>query len=117
MAYFNQEMKKAKAPAIKAICKKYGIKATMGVEHHSTFIVNIKSGIIDFDDDNSRHSVNPYSYDRDFTGIALEFLTELIDAMMDGNHNNNNAMIDYFDVGFYITVNIGKWDTPYKLIK
>ena len=48
MAYMSQEKKAEIAPAIKAICKKYGVKASVAVRHHSTLVLNIKSGKIDF---------------------------------------------------------------------
>ena len=48
MAYVSQEMKAKLAPTIKAICKKYGIKATLAVRNHSTLVLNIRQGEIDF---------------------------------------------------------------------
>ena len=48
MAYVSQDMKKRLAGNIKNICKKYGIKASLSVNHHSTLVLNIKSGRIDF---------------------------------------------------------------------
>jgi ribosomal 30S subunit maturation factor RimM len=48
MAYFNQERKAEKAPEIKKILKKYGVKGSLAVRHHSTFVLNIKSSKIDF---------------------------------------------------------------------
>ena len=27
-----------------------------------------------------------------------------------GNHDNSDPMTDYFDVGWYISVNLGRWD-------
>jgi hypothetical protein len=33
-----------------------------------------------------------------------------------GNHNRSDAMTDYFDVGWYVDVNIGKWNQPYILL-
>ena len=47
MAYMNQERKAQLAPAIKAACKKYGIKASIAVRNHMTLCVNIKSGRLD----------------------------------------------------------------------
>ena len=35
--------------------------------------------------------------------------------MMVGNHNNSDISTDYFDVGWYIDINIGKWDKPYEV--
>ena len=37
--------------------------------------------------------------------------------MNDGNHDNSEIQYDYFDVGWYIDVNIGRWNQPYQLIK
>ena len=48
MAHFNQTKKKAIEPAIKALCKEYGIKATLGVKHYSVDVLYIQSGAIDF---------------------------------------------------------------------
>ena len=48
MAYMSQENKASKAPKIAAICKQFGVKATLAVRHHSTLVLNISSGPIDF---------------------------------------------------------------------
>ena len=32
-------------------------------------------------------------------------------------YNNTNAMIDYFDIAYYVYINIGKWDNPYVVLK
>jgi len=42
MAYVSQEKKKALAPAIKAVCKKYGYKVSLSVNHHSTLVAKVK---------------------------------------------------------------------------
>ena len=34
----------------------------------------------------------------------------------DGWYDKSDAMTDYFDIAFYIWVNIGKWDKPYKVV-
>lgn len=125
MAYMSQEKKAKIAPLVKSICKRYGIKATLAVRNHSTLVLNIKSGKIDFIGDygstpEARESaktfgvqVNPYHYKRHFGGEALKFLSTVIPAMNIGNHNNSDVMTDYFDVGWYVDVNIGDWDKPY----
>jgi len=128
MAYMSQENKKSLSPKIKEICKKYDVKATLSVNNHSTLQLNIKSGSLDVLDDstgNSRckvdvngglhDSVNVYHYKTHYTGKTLEFLSEVIPAMTIGNHNNSDIMTDYFDVGWYIGVNVGAWDKPYIL--
>ena len=136
MAYVSQDMKKALAPNIKAICKKYGIKASLAVRHHSSLVLNIRAGNIDFIGnsnwvDRERHldlrpnytpadkyiSVNPYWYQDHFDGTALAFLNEIIPAMKGPNYfDESDAQIDYFHRSHYFDVNIGSWDKPYELV-
>jgi hypothetical protein len=139
MAYFNQERKKERAPVIKSILKKYGVKGSLAVRHHSTFVLNIKSGSIDFIENyiktdadknygnkmdqnqidyirnNKALDVNPYWYQEHYTGKALSFLKEVFKAMNAGNHDNSDIQSDYFDVGWYVDVNIGQWNKPYEV--
>ena len=114
MAYMNQEKKKKLAPAIKEICKKHGIKATLGVNNYSTLNLNLKSGPIDFGTD----SINEYWYEEHFADNpkALAFLSEVIPAMNLGNFDKSDVQTDYFHVGWYINVKLGKYtDKPYIL--
>lgn len=125
MAYINQDRKAELAPAIKSIFKKYGVKGSIAVRHYSTLVVTVKSGVIDFITNfnetvvtctaKDHIDVNPHWYHDHFTGEAKEFLTELLDAMNKGNHDNSDIQSDYFDVGWYCDVNIGRWDKPYQL--
>jgi len=136
MAYFNQERKSERAPAIKAILKKYNVKGSLSVRNHSTFVLNIKSGSIDFIGNfnnvvgntprymndplgfrpvEKAIDVNPYWYQEHFDGVALSFLKEVLAAMNGGNHDNSDIQSDYFDVGWYVDVNIGTWNKPYVL--
>lgn len=121
MAYMSQENKKRIAENAKAVLKKYGVKATFAVRHHSTLVCNIKSGKIDFIKDcvtqcdpDRGFDVNPYWYREHFDGVARQFLIELFAVLNDGNHDNSDAQVDYFDVGYYI-VNIGRWNKPYEV--
>jgi hypothetical protein len=92
MAYMNQTMKSQIAPAIKAICKKYNVKASLSIKHHSSLNLTISSGSIDFIDnynavakldytgrtdtiDRGYMSINQYHLDSHFTGTALACLT------------------------------------------
>lgn len=141
MAYMNQEKKAKIAPVVKAICKKYGVKASMAVRNHSTLVLNIKAGPIDFVENfiktdlakpyaapplspdqiaylrkNQCLDVNPYWYRDHFSGKAKQFLGEVLHAMNEGNHDRSNAQIDYFDVGWYVDVNVGAWNKPYTVV-
>ena len=131
MAYVNQERKAQIAAHVKPILKRYGVKGTLAVNHHSTLVLNIQGGAIDFisnynatigEDAHGRPAcagsyldVNPYHYDKHFSGTALRFLDEVLDAMNDGNHDRSDSQSDYFDVGWYVDVNIGRWNKPYQL--
>jgi hypothetical protein len=111
MAYVSQEKKAALTPAIKAVLKKYSMKGSISVRHHSSLVVTIKSGNIDFGDS---HQVNEYWIDEHYTGVARDFLTELLAAMKGPDYfNNDDAMTDYFSRSHYTDINIGKWDRPY----
>ena len=132
MAYMSQQTKAAMAAPVKAILAKYKIKGSLSVHNHSALVLTIKSSSIDFignmmanrsPHDLSRGyttapshmDVNTYHYRTQYSGIAKECLHELITAMNVGNHDNSDAMTDYYDVGWYVTVAIGKWDMPYRL--
>jgi hypothetical protein len=141
MAYMSQEKKAKIAPVVKAVLKKYGIKGSLSVRNHLSLALTIKSGKIDFvenyietdknlfygkkmDEDQINHirnnqsvDVNVYWYKEHFSGVALSFLKEVIVAMNNGNHDRSDIQSDYFDVGWYVDVNIGKWNSPYVLEK
>ena len=125
MAYMNVERKNELAPGIKKVLAEYGMKGTIAKDDY-TLKVNLKSGPIDFGTDyvnagrigqiwRADSAVNVYHIDSHFTGVAKEFLLKLKDAMNVGNHNNSDITTDYFDVGWYIHINIGKWNKPYEV--
>ena len=136
MAYMNQERKAQRAPAIKAICKRYGIKATLSIRNHSTLVLNVKAGAIDFIGNYNATvaaqpggfrsyerpavkeiQVNPYWYKEHFSGTALAFLEEVIPEMYGTDYfDESDAQTDYFHCSHYIDVNIGRWDKAYELL-
>lgn len=138
MAYMNQEKKAKIVSLVKPILAKYGIKGTFSVRGHSTIVLNIKSGKIDFienyieTDKNKSYAkymsddqiayirknkcldVNPYWYQDHFSGKAKQFLSEILPAMKGaGWYDNSDAQTDYFDTAYYVEVNIGSWNKPY----
>ena len=114
MAYFNQERKKEMAPAIKALLKKYHMKGSLAVRDHSTVVLNLKEGPIDFGGD--RIQVNVYWVDDHYQGVAREFLNQALEILNQGNHNRSDIQTDYFDVGWYVNINVGRWNQPYRLV-
>lgn len=118
MAYMNQETKAKLAPKIKDIMKKYGIKGSLAVRNHSTLVLNIKSGKIDFFKSYAGMNrgyidVNCYHINSYFSGEAADFLNEVRAAMMQGNWDKSQVEFDYFDVGWYIDINIGQYNKHY----
>lgn len=121
MAYITQEMKKELAPGIKKVLNKYGMKATLGVRHHSTLVVRIKKGKLDLAKDSAdgtlHYQVNPYWTDRHFSGKSKAFFGELIAAMKgDKWYDNSDIMTDYFDTAYYIDIQAGDYAVPYETI-
>ena len=110
MAYMNKEKKEKLAPAVKAICAKYGVKGTLRIHNHSTLVLTVLSGKIDFFGSESEDKMG-------WTGEAKKFMDEVETAMNVGNHNNSDIMTDYFDVGWYVRINVGEWDKPYIVTK
>jgi len=134
MAYMNQAKKKEIAKLLKDNLKGKDIKYSLAVDNHSTIVLNIRSGNIDFignynktNQDNPRYSfqntntvkdylsVNNYWIDEHFTGEAKEILEIANECLNLNNYNKSDPMTDYFDVGHYVDINIGKWNKPYQL--
>jgi hypothetical protein len=134
----NQERKAKIATALKPVLAKFGVKGSLSVRNHSTIVLNVKSGKIDFIENfieadinkpyaknmsadqvayirkNRNLDVNPYWFQEHFTGKAKEFLTQAFAAMKSaGWYDNSDAQTDYFDTAYYVDVNIGKWNKPY----
>ena len=114
MAYMSQERKGELSPQIKSICKRHGVKATLAVKNHSTLVLNISSGVIDFGA--TVQQINGYHYQTHLEDYkqAVKFLDEVLPAMNLGNHDRSDWMTDHFDVGWYTNVNVGRWDKPYR---
>jgi hypothetical protein len=116
MAYISQTEKKAIAPKVKAIMTKYGLKGSLSVDHHSTLVLTIKSGVIDFGSNDRQ--VNTYWIHDHYEGVAKDALTELNDALKgEGWYDESDIQTDYFCVKHYVNINVGKWDKPYVLTK
>jgi hypothetical protein len=132
MAYVSPEKKAALSPKIKEICNRYKVKATIAVDNRSSLVLNIKSGPIDFIKNCNevleeraggvRNSVptkdylqvNTYWYHEHFSGIAKEFLSEIIPAMKGPDfYDHSDIMTDYFSCSHYIDIHVGKWNKPY----
>jgi len=104
--------------------KKYGLSGTAAIDTHSTFVLNLKKGKIDFlGNFTNGHrqdeyiDVNQYWYQDHFSGVAKRAIAEIYEAIMESGKwfDNSDAQTDYFHTAFYIRVSIGKWNKPYIL--
>lgn len=127
MAWINKEEVNAKRAAIQACLKRYGLKGSISGSNSSTLTVNVTEGKLCFSG-MYNGNVNDYIAGDNFTvsrhwidlrwnGEANKFLKEMFAIMDEGNHDNSDINTDYFDVGWYSYINIGKWNKPYQLIK
>lgn len=134
MAYMNQEKKARIAAKLKEALAGSGIKYSLAVRNHSSIVLNIKSGPVDFLSnfweackEQPRYArenlqkpayidVNPYHFKDHFSGEVRDLLEKVFAALNLGNWDNSDPMSDYFDVGHYVDVNIGRWDKPYELV-
>ena len=122
MAYVSKQDKLELAPAIKAVLNKYDMKGSISVRHHSTLVVKIKQGAIDFADyfthGEGYIQVNEYWIDKHYAGIHRAFLNELLAAMKGPKYfNEDDSMTDYFHRSHYTDINIGAWNKPYAFVK
>lgn len=137
MAYISQEEKKQIAPAVKAILKQFGLKGSLSVRHHSTLVLTIKEGSIDFIGQVNKArkeraeqegfeffeakghiDVNLYHLNTSYEGASLECIEKLEAAMKgEGWFDKSDSMTDYFHVKHYVDINVGKWNKPYILTK
>ena len=136
MAFMSQEKKAQLSPAIKAVLKKYGMKGTIGVRHHSTLVVTVSQGPLDIignmyeiakqrpDNFYSRDNlpkpthlqVNEHWIGENYSGKVKDFLIALKDAMQGPDwYDKSDIQTDYFNVSWYTDISIGKWDRPYVL--
>ena len=142
MAYMNQIRKALIQSNLKPVLKRYNVKGSLSVRGHSTIVLTLKSGEIDFIENfittdlatphgrkmdsntvnnirKNRHlDVNPYWFQEHFSGRAKEFLTDAMKALKSaGWYDKSDAQIDYFDTAYYVDINIGRWNAPYALVK
>ena len=124
MAYMNQERKAKLAANLKKVVPA-GWKYSLAVRNHSTIVMTITAAPFDligafkgseyFDPKTATHTrVNPYHYRSHFDDECVaDVFEKIFDALNDGNHDRSDIPTDYFDVGWYVDVGIGRWDRPF----
>ena len=131
MAFMNQDKKAVIAAQLKAVMPA-GWKYSLRVSDHSTLRLLIASAPVDLlnarpDDAEIRagyrintsgnyRGINLCHLDAEFSDDLLPTFEAICAAMNLGNHDNYDPMNDYFDVGHYISIDIGAWNKPFKVV-
>ncbi len=130
MAYISQQDKKTLAPAIKAVFKKYGLKGTISIKNHMTLCANVSAGRLDllgaaaqigdfrtagYYQGNAYGATDP-KY-KDININIFNFYEDLKKAMRGALwFDKSDLMTDYHHTAYFMDINIGCWNKPYKLI-
>lgn len=142
MAYVTEQIIDSKREAIKALNKKYKIKATLSGKNSSCLKLTINSGSIDFianhikvieNDHSYNHGrgvtderkaalkcdqylqINHYYLDRAFSGKALEYLEAAKEILFQGHTDDSDIQSDYFSCSYYVNIHLGKWNKGYTV--
>lgn len=127
MAYINQDRKAIIAAELKKVMPS-GWKWSLAIRSHMTLVLTIAEAPFDLlgslsardrarDKPLTDSSVNTHWIREQFTDECVADVFEKIrDAMNTGNHDRSDSMTDYFDVGWYIDIHIGRWDKPFKCV-
>lgn len=134
MAYMNQERKATIAAELKKIIPA-GWKYSLSVRHHSTIVLTIAAAPVDFiAEANERNrkmaertggtfyevkdsfDLNHHHFDAADWPQSGKVMEKIIRALNKGNHDRSDLQTDYFDVGWYIDISIGRWNKPFQHI-
>lgn len=77
----------------------------------SPFTFKLREG----SEDANYRQLNHCYIERDelLTDEQKEFFAKVVEIAMEGNFDKSDSMTDYFHVGWYLHLSIGKWDKPH----
>ena len=139
MAYVSKDLKAKAVANLKVALKGKNIKYSVAVRNHSTLVLTITKSDIDFignanaksirDDNRDRYTntvrlitdgytqTNEYYLDKSFDGESLEVLETIKQCLLtDEFFDHSDSQSDYFHRSHYISINIGKYDTPFEVL-
>jgi len=126
MAYVDQAKKAKIAAALKPVVPQ-GWKYSLKVRHHSTIVMTVYEAPFDlirahkasdyFNPETTNElSVNPYHYRSHLEDEAVaDVFEQIFDALNTDNHDRSDIQTDYFDVGHYVELRVGRWDKPFRV--
>ncbi len=133
MAYMNQERKKLIDAELKKVVPA-GWKYSLAVRNNSTICFTLREAPVDIlgdirtrrtdgstpqtdttnDLDKGYCELNVYYVPQAFSSPQLvDVFCKIRDALNTGNWDKSDPMTDYFNVGWYVDMSIGRWDTPF----
>ena len=128
MAYVSKEKKAGIKAALDKVIPK-GWKWSLAVRDHSVIVLTISKGPRDL-------TILPASFyhqtperqkfDRQVSDVRIgesfpegdvnETMKKVAAALNMNNYDNSDAQTDYFDVGHYVNINVGRWDKPFVIV-
>ena len=118
MAYITTEQVKERRQAInKLFPSKLGWKFSITKEHYSSINVHILAAPIELRDRNitSQSGINVRPNSDRINTIGKEVVQIIWDILQNGNFDKSDSMTDYFHVGWYSNIYIGKWNKDFQL--
>lgn len=132
MAYVDKSKKARIQAALKPLMPK-SWKWSLAVQNHSTIVLTIAQAPVDLLAEtarvhNSKHhlvaqhgvadrrdhaDINHYHLDGAFDGELLETFKKIVAALNTDNFDKSDIMTDYFHVGHYVAVKLGRWNKPF----
>lgn len=123
MAYVDQAKKQKIAAALKLVVPT-GWKYSLAVRHHSTIVCTISAAPFDLlgtfkrsygcDKAPTYVSVNTHHIATQVEDECVaEVLQKIADALNTDNFDKSDIMTDYFNVGHYVTLQLGRWNKPF----
>lgn len=108
MAYYNQERKAAAMGLLKTYIPSTW-KWSLRVRSHMTAELTIYGSPNNLDNGSGNRHLHPGRLEE------KEVLSNINTILNLGNHDRSDIQTDYFDVGWYVDINLGKYGKPYEV--
>jgi len=115
MPYISKEEVKAIREELKqAFPSKLGWKLSIVNQDGYNLRISIMEAPVELRNNPNRgyEQVNHY-----YLKNRAEELSQITEIANRNNYDRSDVQNDYFDVGYYLNITIGKWDTPFVLKK
>lgn len=110
MAYIETEkVKQIREEIKKAFPSKQGWKFSIKKEHYTGVRIVVLKAPVNFENKPGT-SIIP-------SRESHPYLQQIYNIANSGNHDNSDAMTDYFDVGWYVWLKVGDYDNPFQFVK